>query len=75
MDQLFLDTLPIKPPRYLTMEQVDIALEGYKASEAANVHRDIREYANRATFGKILQSDNAQEKVIALIRQHRAAGA
>jgi hypothetical protein len=75
MDQLFLDTLPIKPPRRLTVEQVNMALDNYKNSEATKVHRDVREYANEATFGKILQSNNAQEKVIELIQQHRAGDA
>jgi len=72
MDQLFLDTLPVKPPRYLNMEQVDMALENYKNTEAAKVHRDIRGYVDQATWGNILQSNKAQEKVIELIRQHRA---
>ncbi|KDR79395.1 hypothetical protein GALMADRAFT_137237 [Galerina marginata CBS 339.88] len=75
MDQLFLDTLPIKPPRRVTEEQVTMSLEHYKISEAAKVHRAIREYANKATFVKILQSNKAQDKVIELIRQHRAGGA
>jgi len=72
MDQLFLDTLPVKPPRYLTVEQVDMALENYKTSEAAKVHRDIRAYVDQATWRNILQSNKAQEKVIELIQQHRA---
>lgn len=74
MDQLFLNTLPIKPPRRLTMDQVEMALEDYKNSEVAKVHREIREYANQATFAKILQSNKAQEKVINLIKQHRSGG-
>jgi len=71
MDQLFLDTLPLKPPRLLSADQIDMALENYKQSEARKVHYQIREYAKKATFGKILQSNNAQLKVIDLIRQHR----
>jgi len=74
MDQLFLDTLPVEPPRRVTVEHIDMALENYKASEAAKVHHDIREYANQATFAKILQSNKAQDKVIQLIQQHRAGG-
>ena len=74
MDQLFLDTLPLKPPRLLSMEQIDAALESYKNSEAQKVHRQIRAYTNKSTFGQILQSNNAQQKVIDLIRQHRADG-
>jgi len=72
LDQLFLDTLPVKPPRRVTAEQIEMALESYKTSEAAKVHQAIREYANRATFQQILQSNKAQEKVIELIRKHRA---
>jgi len=75
MDQLFLNILPLKPPRRLTAEQIDAALEGYKNSEAVKVHRAIREYVNQATFGKIVQANNAQQKVIELIKQHRAENA
>ncbi|KAI0254650.1 hypothetical protein BJV78DRAFT_1279766 [Lactifluus subvellereus] len=53
MDQLFLNTLPLKPPRLLTAEQIDAALEDYKNSEAVKVHRAIREYVNQATFTEI----------------------
>jgi len=75
MDTLFLNTLPIKPPRHLTMKQIDIALENYKDSKAAKVHQAIRDYANKATFETILQSDKAQDRVIELIKQHRAGDA
>jgi hypothetical protein len=75
MDQLFLNILPLKPPRLLTKEQIYAALEDYKNSEAAEVHRAIREYVNQATWGKILQADNAEQKVIELVKQHRAKGA
>lgn len=75
MDQLFLDTLSIKPPLRLTTEQINMALENYKTWKVVKVHRDIREYANQATFVEILQSNKAQEKVIELIQQHRAGGA
>lgn len=71
MDQLFLDTLPLKPPRLLTTDQIDMALENYKQSEAQKVHYEIREYAKKTTFGRILKSNNAQQKVIELIRRHR----
>ena len=72
MDQLFLNILPLKPPRLLTEEQIDAALEGYKNSEAVKVHRAIRDYVNQATWDKILQANNAQQKVIELIKLHRA---
>jgi len=71
MDQLFLNTLPLKPPRLLTNEQIDAALEDYKNTEGYKVHRAIREYVNKSTFGDILKSNNAQEKMIELIRHHR----
>jgi hypothetical protein len=38
MDQLFLNILPLKHPRLLTVEQIDTALEDYKNSEAVKVH-------------------------------------
>ncbi|TFK35636.1 hypothetical protein BDQ12DRAFT_737515 [Crucibulum laeve] len=75
MDQLFLDTLPIKPPRRLTEEQVEMALENYTASDAALVHREIREYANKTTFSRILRSNNAQEKVRELIGKYNTVDA
>ena len=73
MDQLFLDTLPLKPPRLLTVEQIDMALESYINTEARKVHRQIREYVTKSTITQILRSNNAQQMVIDLIRQHRAA--
>lgn len=75
MDQLFLNTLALKPPRLLTEDQIDAAVEGYKNSEAVKVHRAIREHVNKATFGGILRANNAQQKVIELIKQHRAKDA
>ncbi|KAI0245652.1 hypothetical protein BJV78DRAFT_1365269 [Lactifluus subvellereus] len=75
MDQLFLNTLPLKPPRLLTAEQIDAALEDYKNLEAVKVHRAIREYVNQATFSEILSVNDAQQKVIELIKQHRAKDA
>jgi len=75
MDQLFLNILPLKPPRRLTAEHIDAALEDYKNLEAVNVHRAIREYVNQATFGEIVQANNAEQKVIELINQHRAKDA
>lgn len=71
MDQLFFDTLPLKAPRRLTEEIIDDALENYKNSGAIQVHRAIREYVNKASFGEILQVNNSQQKVIDLINRHR----
>jgi hypothetical protein len=71
LDQLFLDTLHLKPPRLLNAEQIDMALENYKTSEVQQVHCKIREYVKQSTFGQIVKSGNAQQKVIELIRQHR----
>ena len=71
MDQLFLDTLSTPPPRSLNVDQVYEALEHYKTWKAAKVHKAVREYTDRATWREILQANNAQEKVIELIKQHR----
>ena len=68
MDQLFLSYLHIEPPGLVTVEEVEMALENYKTSEATRVHQAIREYA---TWGKILQAKKVQGKVIELINQHR----
>jgi hypothetical protein len=74
MDQLFLNTLALKPPHLLSKDQVDIAVDSYKSSEAQRVHRQIRDYANRSTFPQILKSNNAQEEVKRLIRQYSSLG-
>ncbi|KAJ7133050.1 hypothetical protein C8R44DRAFT_771819 [Mycena epipterygia] len=72
MDQLFLVALAFKRPRPLTQADIDMALESYKASYAAKVHREIRKYANKATFAQILQSNKAEEKVKELIKEYCA---
>jgi hypothetical protein len=74
MEQLFLDTFSLTPPRLLSADQIDRALEKYKNSEAQEVHHEVREYLNKVTFAAILKSNNAHEKVIELIQQHRASG-
>ncbi|KAJ7938712.1 hypothetical protein B0H13DRAFT_1851301 [Mycena leptocephala] len=66
MDQLFLVALAFKRPRSLTQADIDMALESYKTSDAAKVHREIRSYANKATFAQILQSNKAEEKILSL---------
>jgi hypothetical protein len=71
MDILFFDTLPLNPPRLLSMEQVDAALESYKNLHTQKVHRQIREFVKESTFAQILQSNNAQRKVIDLIHEHQ----
>jgi hypothetical protein len=71
MEQLFLCTLPIRSSRLLS-EQIEMAVENYKTSGAPEVHRQIRGYVKKSTFVQILQLNNAQERVIDLIRQNRA---
>lgn len=72
MDSLFLNTLPMEPPRRLTWELLDDTLEGYRITRVQDVHRQIREYATNSSFTKILAADNAHEKIITLIDQHRS---
>jgi hypothetical protein len=67
MDQLFLDTLPLPPPRLLSQDQIDMAYDCYKASGLDEVHSQIRQYAQKSTFAQIVASNNAQQKVIQLI--------
>lgn len=69
MDQLFLDILPQKPPRRLSAELIDMALESYKTLSAPSIHDEIREYAQKSTFTQILKSNNAQQKVVEIIRK------
>ena len=74
MDQLFLNTLPIKPPRHLMQEHIQMALENYESTEAQAVHRQIREYVNNATFARINSPirrvlDSSLEKVSSSLPQ------
>lgn len=69
MDQLFLYTLAPQPPRHLTQEHIQMALETYERTAAQRVHRQIREYANTATLAHTLDANNARQKVEELIRQ------
>ncbi|KAJ7115730.1 hypothetical protein C8R44DRAFT_739479 [Mycena epipterygia] len=55
MDQLLM-IVSMEPPRRVTREHLDLALESYKNSDAA----------------MICQSNNAQEKVLELIEKHCA---
>jgi hypothetical protein len=68
MDRLFLTHQSF---RRLTAEDINLAIENYTNSLAAVVHREIRSYANKATFVQICRSNNAEEKVKELIEQHR----
>jgi hypothetical protein len=70
MEQLFLVVLSIRPPRALSEADIDLALENYKNSEIAQVHREIRQYANKTTWAEILQSNKAEEKVKELISRY-----
>ncbi|KAK7001893.1 G domain-containing protein [Favolaschia claudopus] len=70
MDHLFLKTLNLPPPRRLTQEDIDSAVESYKNSSAATVHKEVRMYANQTTIAQIVRSNNAEEKVKELINLH-----
>ncbi|KZP26940.1 hypothetical protein FIBSPDRAFT_854283 [Athelia psychrophila] len=72
MDSLFLNILPLKPPRRLTWETVDDTLEEYKITRMPEVHRQIREYVNASSFAQTLAADNADKKIVALIQQYRS---
>ncbi|KAJ7112756.1 hypothetical protein C8R43DRAFT_1040414 [Mycena crocata] len=72
LDQLFLALLPLRLPRIVTADHLEMALENYKNGDAAKVHREIRKYANEATFTQICQSNKAQDKVIELIERYCA---
>lgn len=50
LDQLFLVVLSTNIPRPLTTEDITKAVENYKHLHMANVHREIRQYVNKATF-------------------------
>ncbi|KIJ57412.1 hypothetical protein M422DRAFT_239010 [Sphaerobolus stellatus SS14] len=70
MDILFLDTLALHPPRRLTKVLIDSACEQYRENSAVKVHHGIREYVNKSTWSYILKANNAEEKMIELIKKH-----
>jgi len=72
LDHLFLVVVVLKPPRRLTSEHVDIAINNYRNTDAGEVHRKIRQYANEANLARIIHSDTAHSKVMELIKAHRA---
>ncbi|KAJ6585480.1 hypothetical protein B0H19DRAFT_421848 [Mycena capillaripes] len=72
MDHLFLAVLSMNPPRPLTKDDIDEAVENYQQSVMAKVHREIRQYVNKATFPVILQSNKAEVKVKELIKNYCA---
>ncbi|KZP15282.1 hypothetical protein FIBSPDRAFT_85236 [Athelia psychrophila] len=72
MDSLFLNILPMQPPRRLTWETVHDTLEEYKTTRMPDVHRQIREYASASSFAQTLAADNADKKIVALIEQYRS---
>ncbi|KAJ7730914.1 hypothetical protein B0H16DRAFT_1584530 [Mycena metata] len=72
MDHLFLAVLSMNPHRPLTKEDIDEAVQKYQQSHMAKVHREIRQYVNKATFPVILQSNKAEVKVKDLIKEYCA---
>ncbi|KAJ7862485.1 hypothetical protein B0H14DRAFT_3444669 [Mycena olivaceomarginata] len=58
MDHLFLVVFS----RPLTEGDITEAVDKYKCLNMAKVHHEIRQYANKATFPDILQSNKAEEK-------------
>jgi hypothetical protein len=73
MDHLFFDTLPLSPPRILSLDQINMAYDCYKMSGLAQVHSQIRQYVQKSTFAQIVASNNAQQKVIDIIKTRGAA--
>ncbi|KAJ7139160.1 hypothetical protein C8R44DRAFT_867330 [Mycena epipterygia] len=74
LDQLFLVTFSTNIPRPLTMEDITTAVENYKRLHMASVHREIRQYVNKATFQDILHSNQAELKVKDLLKKYCAKG-
>ncbi|KAJ7217265.1 hypothetical protein GGX14DRAFT_541788 [Mycena pura] len=71
LDQLFHMVLS-KPPRSLTKQDIDLALERYRSSTAAaQVRSELQIYADRATLAQILQRNRAEVKVAELIARYR----
>jgi hypothetical protein len=72
LDQLFLLVLSMNVPRPLTAEDISEAVENYRRTHMAEVHRNIRQYANQATFQDVLQSNKVEVKVRELIKKYCA---
>ncbi|KAJ7618688.1 hypothetical protein FB45DRAFT_932228 [Roridomyces roridus] len=72
MDHLFLAVLSMNPPRPITQDDLDQAVLQYQEAHMARVHREIRQYVNKASFQVILQSNKAEVKVKDLIKEYCA---
>jgi len=69
LDQLFLITLA-RASHPLTAEEIDLAFESYTNAELGRVHREIRQFANNATFAQIVKGDAVGKKMTELIWEY-----
>ncbi|KAJ6455150.1 hypothetical protein C8R45DRAFT_1222584 [Mycena sanguinolenta] len=70
LDQLFVIVLALGPPNRLSQTEIEAALDKYTSGAADDVHTEIREYCNEASFAKIYRSNKAEEKITELIENH-----
>ncbi|KAJ7192758.1 hypothetical protein GGX14DRAFT_479749 [Mycena pura] len=69
LNELFLVVLAIRPPRPLTADDIEMALENYKYSDLGMVHHDIRQYV-KADLRQALRPQAAEVKVKELILEY-----
>ncbi|KAJ7059137.1 hypothetical protein C8F01DRAFT_274120 [Mycena amicta] len=70
LNELFLQLLPIRPPRTITPEAIENALEAYANSQLGTIHREIREYVRGADWAVLVKSNAAEKKVQELILEY-----
>ncbi|KAJ7208525.1 hypothetical protein GGX14DRAFT_395676 [Mycena pura] len=64
MDKLFQALLERPPPRKVTHNDIDEALEAYEKSCAGAVHSDVREYVRTLNFGRDLRSEPGKRDLL-----------
>ncbi|KAJ7192751.1 hypothetical protein GGX14DRAFT_594122 [Mycena pura] len=69
LNELFLVVLAIRPPRPLTADDIEMALENYNYSDLGMVHHDIRQYV-KADLRQALRPQAAEVKVKELILEY-----
>ncbi|KAJ7731084.1 hypothetical protein B0H16DRAFT_1584347 [Mycena metata] len=69
LDKLFRITL-LRACRPITQAEIEQAFDQYKEGELGRVHREIRQFAGKATIQEIVRTKPAEEKIKELIKQY-----
>ncbi|KAJ7717337.1 hypothetical protein B0H16DRAFT_1611451 [Mycena metata] len=69
LDKLFRITL-LRACRPITQAEIEQTFDQYKEGELGRVHREIRQFAGKATIQEIVRTKPAEEKIKELIKQY-----